>query len=233
MFKTNEPTTRKKIGLKKTGRGLLAAAALLVVAAGARAQPPVDERPFEVGGLITIIDMRALDQTITTPGGVIFANSPESATVGFGGRVGYNLNRHVALEAEASFMPERNLEEVNQSRRGQLFAGVKAGKRWESFGVFAKARPGLMHTSNVPSHQVCGVGGTLGCTETSQTNFAMDIGGVVEFYPTPRTIVRLDVGDTIIRHGELGPTVGFNSSVFTPAQTTHNTQVTFGVGFRF
>ena len=31
--------------------------------------------------------------------------------------------------------------------------------------------------------------------------FSMDVGGVVEFYPSRRIVTRLDIGDTIIRYG--------------------------------
>jgi len=31
--------------------------------------------------------------------------------------------------------------------------------------------------------------------------FSMDVGGVVEFYPSRRIVTRPDIGDTIIRYG--------------------------------
>lgn len=41
-----------------------------------------------------------------------------------------------------------------------------------------------------------------GCFQpVSKTRFAVDLGGVVEWYPSKNTIVRFDAGDTIIRFG--------------------------------
>src|SRR5436190_1267176 len=87
---------------------------LIFVPALTRAQteaesPDVSERKFELGGQFTY--MRRRDPNI---GGralinLGFINGPEHANtineLGFGARVGFNLNRHIALEAEANFFP--------------------------------------------------------------------------------------------------------------------------------
>jgi hypothetical protein len=52
------------------------------------------------------------------------------------------------------------------------------------------------------------------------TEFALDIGGVFELYPSRRVAFRFDIGDTIIRFGGLG-------------FTSHNLQITTGVALRF
>ena len=59
-----------------------------------------------------------------------------------------------------------------------------------------------------------------------RTEFAFDLGGVLEFYPSARTVARIDAGDTMIRH---------RSSAVPPCQecTTHNFSSRFGVGVRF
>src|SRR5579883_1544827 len=63
---------------------------------------------------------------------------------GFGGRFTYNFNRSIAAEAQIDFYPNdngaRSFETGGRTLQG-LF-GVKAGRRFERFGVFAKARPG-------------------------------------------------------------------------------------------
>jgi hypothetical protein len=62
----------------------------------------------------------------------------------------------------------------------------------------------------------------------------MDLGGVVEVYPSRRVVVRFDAGDTMIRYGAHDVLdFGFNPEFFrAPAQTTHNFQLSAGVGFR-
>ena len=81
---------------------------------------------------------------------------------GVGGRFTYNLTSAIALEAEVTFHPKERGEFIGGlfppfffgtqvgGRRVEGLFGVKAGKRWEKFGVFAKARPGFMHFTHVP-----------------------------------------------------------------------------------
>ncbi len=111
------------------------------------------------------------------------------------------------------------------SRRTQGLFGVKMGARSETMGIFAKLRPGFMHFGE----------GTLdpriatllpAPARVSSTEFALDLGGVFELYPTRRAALRFDLGDTIIRFSG-------NSPIGGPSTTTHNLQLSVGVGFRF
>ena len=68
-----------------------------------------------------------------------------------------------------------------------------------------------------------------------ETHFTTDLGGVLEFYPSKRTVVRFEGGDTILRFGphyEPDP-ITFRQLVKQPSRITHNLQITAGVGFRF
>jgi hypothetical protein len=204
---------------------------LIVGQRGALAQAQTDEHKFEVGGQLTSIHLAPTDTTVTTTTiGTFNAEGFDVTTFGYGGRVGYNLNRYVAVEAEFNYFPEKNFNEVAQDRREQFFAGVRVGKRWEQAGVFAKLRPGVMHFDEIPFQTVCGGGG---CREKAENTLALDAGAVVEYYPTARTILRFDAGDTIIHFKSAGPTAMFGSTVFTPRQTTHNFQASVGFGVRF
>ncbi|MGI9066502.1 MAG: hypothetical protein ACR2HX_08865 [Pyrinomonadaceae bacterium] len=65
--------------------------------------------------------------------------------VGVGGRLTYNVNRSLAIEAEGNYFPSgstRGFIHGGNILQGQF--GVKAGKRWDRFGIFAKARPGFL-----------------------------------------------------------------------------------------
>lgn len=60
----------------------------------------------------------------------------------------------------------------------------------------------------------------------SSTEFALDLGGVLELYPSRFVSVRFDLGDTMIHYGRSTLSGG-------PGSITHNLQFTTGVGFRF
>jgi hypothetical protein len=65
--------------------------------------------------------------------------------VGVGGRFGYNVTDHLAIETEVNYFPSsstRGFAPGGNILQGQF--GLKAGKRWNRFGVFAKARPGFV-----------------------------------------------------------------------------------------
>lgn len=66
------------------------------------------------------------------------------------------------------------------------------------------------------------------------THFSMDLGGVVEVYPSRRVIVRFDAGDTIVRYGPRDFLDFAHTPAFfrVPARSTHNFQFSSGVSFR-
>ncbi len=160
--------------------------------------------------------------------------------LGIGGRATYNFNNVIAADAEVNFFPQKGGFSLGQGRSVQGQFGVKAGKRFEKFGIFAKARPGFLSISDVFFLEE---GATLvfnGFTQPNariarRTFFTTDIGGVLELYPTKRTIARFDAGDTIVRH----PTrfeydfLNFPALVLARSVTyKHNFQFTAGVSFR-
>lgn len=165
---------------------------------------------------------------------------------GFGGRFTYNLNRVFSLEAAGYFFPKECFSCANNGRVTQAVGGVKVGKRFESWGIFAKARPGIVSFSQ-GEFDVIPLGPVTPATSfevirNPVTSFAFDLGGVVEFYPSKRIVTRFDAGDTIIHFTRrtnnqftfdpltnlvvVGPVVR-------PAHTTHSFQFMASVGFRF
>jgi Outer membrane protein beta-barrel domain len=208
----------------------------------ALAQQALDEHPFEAGGQLVGLRLGPLVSKITGPDGIIHDGDQFNlGYVGLGGRLGYNFNRALSIEAEGSIFPRRNWNEVEHSRKAQFLAGLKAGIRSEKFGLFAKARPGLMSFSSIPWQESCIVSSDASpaftprytCVPQKQTNFAFDVGGVVEYYLSPRTTIRFDAGDTMIHFKAMGPTPYFDNSVSTPATTTHNFQCSIGFSLRF
>lgn len=164
---------------------------------------------------------------------------------GFGGRFTFNVTDNFALEMEGNFFPKKDRFIAFRSggRTVEGLFGVKIGKRYKRFGIFAKARPGFISFSQGRGEfTLTGVATDPFDVRIKRlTHFAADIGGVLEFYPSRRVFTRIDIGDTIIRYGQtnittLGLTPGGTFTTLTfpiPSDTTHNFQFSAGVGFRF
>jgi hypothetical protein len=162
---------------------------------------------------------------------------------GFGARFTYNLTDNVAVEAEGNFFTTKSRLGISVGGRAeQLQAGVKAGKRFERVGFFLKARPGFVsfdEALQIGEEQVTFEGTPFlipRFTRVRRTHFSMDVGAVLELYPTRRTMVRFDAGDTIIRYGERNDFTTFPSVPMltrAPSEIKHNFQFTAGVGYRF
>ena len=165
---------------------------------------------------------------------------------GLGGRFTFNLNKTFSLEAAGYFFPKECFSCANNGRVIQAVGGLKAGKRFESWGIFSKVRPGIVSFSDGEFN----VFPTGPVTPTSMfevqssrvTSFATDIGAVLEFYPSKRIVTRFDAGDTIIyftrrttNNLRFDPVTNsvFVGPVTTPARTTHSFQFIASVGFRF
>lgn len=194
------------------------------------------DHKFEVGGQFSLLSVQTHAATGTT------VTTKRKTVTGIGGRFGYNFSSYVGIEAETNFFWQDREIEGGKKLAG-LF-GLRAGKRFDRFGVFAKGRPGFIRFEK--GDYRLGTGGCptvfpppIGCFRSvARTYFAFDVGGVVEFYPSRRTIIRLDAGDTIIRFGDRK--VAASSDVFAvpvvfavPARTTHNFQGSIGFGLRF
>ena len=234
---------------------LAACAAVFCCVLSLSAQAQTDDRHFEVGGQFSVLNatngqggVTAVAPCLTPPCPTTTTTTDGRATEpGFGGRIGYNFNRYFALEAEGNFFPrERGVTEddFNGGRKTQGLFGVKVGRRFEEVGVFAKARPGFVRFDQgnlrQPSGTVCiaVVPAPVGCFETTdRTDFAFDVGGVVELYPSQRSIIRFDIGDTILRTDAhfIPVTVPSRGTSVTasPSKTTHNFQGSIGIGYRF
>jgi hypothetical protein len=221
----------------------------------------LDDHKFEIGGQFTLLTSSIVTQIddrsvlcVTTPcppPNIVFSRTRKTHP-GFGGRFGYNLNSSVAIEGEVNFFPGADAFSEPEQFKDGLFVeglfGVKAGKRFEKFGMFGTARPGFLHASkgNLEGNPLVGCPAIFppppACFQTtSMDNFAFDVGGVLEVYPSERTIIRIDAGDSIVRFGERHISTGFSRTGSIPrpavwplsAETSHNFQATVGVGFRF
>lgn len=185
---------------------VLGAAALLLMVTAQNAQAQSSETPkMEVGVQYTLLRLRDFDTTDN----------------GIGTRVTFNMADTFSIEGELNFFPQsrpnfaNGLQSIDSKRTQGLF-GVKYGLRSESFGIFSKFRPGFIRFSQ---------GTPLTPIATSDTEFALDFGGVFEYYPTRSVAFRFDVGDTLIRFS--------NPGLVANPTFRHNLQIGTGVAFRF
>ena len=184
-----------------------------------------DLKSFELGAQFSTIRADRFDPRLS-PGKRVW-------DPGFGGRFTANVTNNIGIEAEINYFP--NVDESDRlGNKTQGLFGLKVGQRGEKFGVFAKLRPGFMRFASVFD---CPGTDTSSCGRFAKTYFSFDFGGVGEFYPSHRTVVRFDVGDTVIRFNRI--TVPDAISDVPRAThpikgaTTHNLQLGIGVGIRF
>jgi hypothetical protein len=180
-------------------------------------QAQTDERKFEVSALYTTIYLRAFGTT----------------EAGVGVRFSYNVNKYLSVEAEGNaFEFSIGDHPTDDFLAVQGLLGVKAGLRNRWLGVFAKLRPGVVNFPKlrVPRNFCFPV---QSCDRSISANrLAVDAGAVIEVYPTQKIIVRMDIGDTMIRFKD-DVISGFPDPVRINDGFSHNLQLTGSVSYRF
>ena len=172
-------------------------------------------------------------------------NFSGGAEMGVGARFTFNLNKTFSLETAAYHFPRTCFSCEHNGTVTEVFGGLKVGKRFEKWGIFAKARPGVVSFSRGEFNLVPAAGPPsfpFDFEFNRVNSFAVDAGGVVEFYPSKRIVTRFDASDTIIHFSrrQFNQVVSdLSGNTFTlfpitvPAKTTHNFQFMASVGFRF
>lgn len=142
---------------------------------------PLDH--FEIGTQYSSISLPVLSDTCSS------AVACRKNLYGLGFNFGYNFTRGVAFDSTLNIIPG---QQGTKPMVEGLF-GVRAGPRFEHFGVFAKVRPGFIYYENaVPTRGESAQG--------SLSRFAADLGGIVEYYPKHNSTLRLDIGTTLVRY---------------------------------
>jgi hypothetical protein len=200
-----------------------------------------DVPKFEIGPQFTLLNVNqptpVFNCCVIVPAG--FSNSYWKS--GIGGRLTYNFNEYLAAEATVNFFPDSHVDQSFFRARpeGKIYQGqfgVKAGKRFEKVGVFAKARPGFVGFTDV--NKLVDSTPPISFDDfrvEKETYFSADVGGVVEFYPSRNTVIRIDAGDTIIRYGTFRIPSFFLAQpvIERRPETKHNFQLITGFAFRF
>lgn len=185
------------------------------------AQSPA--RKAEIGAQFTLLNVSS-DQEGQFP----LPNDIQDTLLGGGIRLGYYIINNLAVEAEGNiFKRPSDLK----GRRSEGLFGIKWGRRSERAGVFAKVRPGFMRFDNILTFVRSPLNNVQ---QKTNVYFALDVGGVVEVYPTRRSMIRFDFGDTIVRFTNR-QIEGFEPGAIPILKTTyaHYFQFSAGMGFRF
>jgi hypothetical protein len=162
---------------------------------------------------------------------------------GLGGRGVYNPTSYLSFEAEINgFLANSTPSTVDGGRIVEGLLGAKAGLRMEHVGIFGKVRPGVISFGNtvrgitftplpIPLPLPLPIGvpsihfGRL-------TRPALDLGGVMEFYPAKHWSLRYDVGSTLVFYNQrrIATPLG---DITVPGRTKHDFQFSTGIHYRF
>jgi hypothetical protein len=175
------------------------------------------EHRWEVGGQIASLSFAGTytEAYHREPGIALFASRELAPYLEF----------DAAINAFPRRMPTTDLD---GGRRADGLAGVKVGTRHGRIGTFAKLRVGASRYTRV-----------LKAVDDDNTQFTygtrgdvlLDLGGVIEIYPTRRLVIRVDGGDTSSFH-RVGDFLLNGMRVSLPGDATHAISLATGVGWR-
>ncbi len=184
------------------------------------------------------IDAAAQDQRLEAGAQITAATSGEfdDSDVGLGGRLAWRPTRSIGIEGEVNLYPRDFPGTGVAISRGHVEAlfGVTVGPQLGRIRPFARFRPGLLRFQEAPAPVPCILifPPPLGCSlAAGHTLFALDIGGGVEVQMTPRTFLRVDIGDRLVRYP--GPAFDSRRQVHDEDFFGHDFRVAAGAGVRF
>jgi hypothetical protein len=186
-------------------------------------------RSFVVVAIVFVLSPLALQAQNASAGAsytLLSLTYPDQIPHGIGGWFSWDFadtGLTIGADAAINFFPEHH---PIIGRQTQAMAGIRSGIRVGPVGAFMRVRPGLVHFSErffapdiaciliFPPPESCLI---------ESTNAALDLGGTVEMYLTRRSVVRIDVGDTLIRFARSQRDAAWK----------HNFQLSAGAGVRF
>jgi len=153
---------------------------------------------------------------------------------GLGGYTSYRFYGVFYVDGDLLYFP-REPEFAGPHDGGTILQGLfglKGGIRRNHFGIFGKVRPGF----NSYSAALTGVNSNQASSSYTygrSTNFVLDLGGIVEFYPRERDTLRIEIGDTHLFFGTRD--VNFDGSIepVGGGKMQHSIQLMIGYGWRF
>jgi hypothetical protein len=150
---------------------------------------------------------------------------------GVGGRFDWNMTPRLAFESQVDFFPENGmpLPLVQGGQTLQAVFGIRAKViQTRHFAIFGLVRPGLLHFTGVETLAPSGV--SVSEVIRPATYFVLNLGGGIEFYPSPRWVLRFDIEGDPYRVPASVP-VSSNRTSF-PGKIDDTTRLSFGVAYR-
>jgi len=178
---------------------------------------------WEFGPLFSVL--------MTGPAG---ASSGLATLWGLGAYASCRFWRVLYFDSDVLYFPEDTHGSTNLYGGPVLqgLFGVKGGIRRNHFGFFGKVRPGFESYAQALESITSPPSGSVVYTYGRSTNFVLDLGGIVEFYPTEGRTLRIEAGDSHIFFPSY--TVDVNgTSLRYDLGMRHSIQFVFGYGWRF
>jgi hypothetical protein len=113
-------------------------------------------------------------------------------TPGMGFTFGYRMTRFVSFDSEVNLFPGSG----NVGKKGgaqEVLVGLKVGRTFRTWGLFSQVRPGFIRYN-----KTLAPGSSL--DYESATRFALDLGGSMEYYGSPRSTFRFNLGTTLVHY---------------------------------
>ena len=154
---------------------------------------------------------------------------------GFGGYASYRFYGALFLDGDLSYFP-RGTDFSGPHDGGtilQALIGLKGGIRRNHFGFFGKVRPGFNRYAQALTSVTSSGQSNPTYTYDRSTTFALDLGGILEFYPRERSTVRLEVGDTHLFFNTRDVNVDGIMQSYGGGKMKHSIQLMLGYGWRF
>lgn len=178
------------------------------------------------------VDRSGLELGVQIPSAV--SSEFNTADIGLGVRVAWRPAGWLGVEAEIDAYPREFPRRASFSAgRIEGLFGATFGSRIGPARPFARLRPGFMRmqAASQPFGCVAIFPPPLACVlGAGRTLLAVDAGGGIELHATPRTFMRVDAGDLMVRYP--GPSTGSNLQR-RDAFLSHDFRVAAGAGFRF
>lgn len=109
--------------------------------------------------------------------------------------VGFNFNyrfaKYAYFDGETNFFPSSDTYK-QPGNVYEVLAGLKIGRPYRSWGLFAQVRPGWVHYDAPLSQRSHG-------SYLSTTRIAQNFGGSFEYYPSKHSALQFNLGTTLVR----------------------------------
>ena len=159
----------------------------------------------------------------------------DGSDAGVGGRFTWFPVESAGVESEVTLYPGGFPDESPFSRgRTEGLFGITVGPRLERVRPFARLRAGFLNIREASQPFACILiyPPPLACTlAAGQTVPAFDLGGGVELLASERLLVRIDVGDRLLKYA--GPVLDADREVRNDSFYSHELRLAAGVAFRF